>query len=92
MSTLTKSYEPNFTLGYYRTSTDPDLIMLSDGREMTAEEFGNLASETSPDLQSCANCRCSYLNSDGKLVWDECSARKQFLCEYKGRFLMLIRA
>ena len=92
MCTFTKSYEPYLTLGFYRTSTDPDSVTLSDGREMTRDEFGNLASDTSPDLASCSNCRCSYLNSDGKIVWDQCSVRKQFLCEYKGMSLIWISA
>ena len=67
-------------------------MLLSDGREMTIAEFDALASAgAQSDLASCANCDCSYLNSDGKLVWAQCSAGKRFLCEYKGTYLVYTR-
>lgn len=51
---------------------------------MTDNEFQNLADPSSPDRTSCPNCECAYMNTDGKLVWAECSETHKYVCEYKG--------
>ena len=76
-----------FTIGYYRTTTDPsfsDTVILSDGREMTDTEFSALEDGSSQDRSACATCDCAYLNSGGKIAWGQCSDSRRYICEYKG--------
>ena len=55
---------------------------------MTDNEFQNLADPSSPDRTSCPNCECAYMNTDGKLVWAECSETHKYVCEYKGNIAL----
>ena len=51
---------------------------------MKDSEFQTLADSSSPDRATCSDCDCAYLNSEGKLVWAQCSDTNRYLCEYKG--------
>ena len=56
-------------------------IILSDGkREILSTEFDDLKDSTAPTTSE----PCSFLTTDGKVKWAECTGSHRYLCEYKG--------
>jgi hypothetical protein len=60
---------------------------LSDGiREMDSAQFNDLATSTTPQTCTTANCNCVYLDSSSNLNTADCTENRQYMCEHKGIF------
>ena len=72
--------------GFYRTATEGQ-ITLSDGhRELTDAEFASMASTSNPDRSSCPDCFCSFVDTDQKVTFTDCTTTThRYLCVYEGQ-------